>query len=1119
MKQTIVNTCKKQFIPLVLLLCSAILIWINGPILKIGHSTPLLDPMKRLYTIILVILAWLLKFIFIDNAPKKTSALEKPTSPEAQKKLQHLQGRFYGAIEFLKKTIIDKQGKNLNLSRLPWYLFIGPTGSGKTTLLANSNINFILSKQFKVESTKNMTPSDNCDWWITRDVVLIDVPGSYLTTKTKDAPQSAIYHYLWRQLLSLIKKCHGKDQLQGIVIALHLPEIIKQERSQKNQIIYDIKKRIMELTDQFGKQLPIHLIITKCDLLPGFTEFFGECSSDEINQTWGITLDGSTDSVIDTFNQRFNALIKRVNKQLIWRLHQERNPNARPYIKDFPLHLERLKETITQLLKALMLPNLPLQGVFLTSSSQEYADEETSYVAATGAPAHFNTQALQIMSAPPMPARSYFVRQLILNTLFKTPNQTESAAPTANWKRRIVYATSASAIITATFFLGHDFQLSIQQAYSIQNDLNNYQLSIQQANQATDRLANALPLLNALQHAANHSADKLSLAYYSNKSKQTASRVYQQTLQKIVLPEIKSFFEKYLQTANTQNPENVYGTLKAYLMLSDKEHFQGDYIAKALQQVMPTAAKQTTIAALIPHIQAALNNAKAPLKLDENLITETRKALTNLPSAELGFVILKNMSNNNMDSAISLGTHSSNPPIFLTKSVETIVPTMYTAQNFQSIMADEAHTAATEATQGNWVLGINLIVTSQATINALAAQLRTQYIANYVDIWESLLANLQLATPQNLVEMNNLLGTLTSSNSPLLQLLNTVKENTSFTPILTASPKLQSLSVLLVDTDNHETSALYQIFTNLQKLHAYLNTITDTNDSSKATFAASAERMQNAAPNPLTQIQTIAEQSPEPMKSWLIAISQQTWHFMLQDSAQYIENAWQKEIMPTYHAEIANRYPFNQTATEEVALSQFTAFLGQQGLVANFYQHYFKPFINEIDSGWQWRVVDNQKIPFSDNTITQLSHAASLQRVFFPNGDNKLYVQFALQPISIDPNTKTFALNINGQQLSYQQSSPPASRMLSWPGSNTTHATSYNFTAPNNLPVSDTIKGDWSWFRLVTNTTKSINSRKEIVLTFNNGGHVAKYLLFTQGHMNPFLPLNLARLALPDQLG
>src|SRR4029079_11270390 len=112
-------------------------------------------------------------------------------TPETAKKLQTLQGRFQGALDFLKKMLVNKQGKKFNLSHLPWYLLIGPTGSGKTTLLAHSKVNFILSKQFKQAEAIIIPSSDACDWWVTRDLVLIDVPSYYFICREKASAKNA----------------------------------------------------------------------------------------------------------------------------------------------------------------------------------------------------------------------------------------------------------------------------------------------------------------------------------------------------------------------------------------------------------------------------------------------------------------------------------------------------------------------------------------------------------------------------------------------------------------------------------------------------------------------------------------------------------------------------------------------------------------------------------------------------------------------------------------------------------------------------------------------------------------------------------------------------------------
>ncbi len=1113
------NFLKTYAITLIFLGLLSLVIWFRGPEIHWHDMAPLLSSDQRFCIIVFIWLAWFLKFIFIDTNPHHHSQKIATLPPDVKKKLERLQGRFEGAIEFLTKTVITKHGKNVNLLRLPWFLMIGPKSAGKSTLLANANINFILSKNFKPGNPKTITQSDMCDWWVTRDLVLVDIPGAYLSSKTRNAaPSHAIYPFLWRHLLQLIHTFHQKNPVQGIVIALNLPEILKFHRQEKTQIVQDLKRRINELLERFGKQLPMHLVITKCDLIPGFSEFFSEYSIDEITQSWGITLSsqGTNESLTDILTKRFNALIKRLNKQLISRLHQERNSAARPYIKDFPLHIERLKEGITQFIKALGLPELPLQGVYLTSGTQEIENEQATFIPFTpGAHAGFDNQALQIMSMPALPTRAYFIRQLILQQLLTTPVTSDiKKTNKSSWQRHLVYSSSIGAILIAGAVLGYDFYQGVQQNALIKNYLAEYQLRIQQSNQKGEHLIQTLPLLNVLQQAKLRASDTFSLSFYSKKSQQTTEIVYESALQNIVIPEIKKYFEAYLRAAENDTPEKVYPILKAYLMLGDKEHYQAEYVTKTLLQLMPNTTNKEAIAALTDHIHHALDKTPLSIKLNTGLINQARKLLLNLPITTLGFVMLNN-DEILTKTAIDLRKSFNQTSTFNNPIISSTIPWMYTAKGYQQITNVEIHRIANEVLHGNWILGINNNPMTTLAAEELAQQLQNQYVANYIDIWERLLANTQLNTPKNLSEINKLISSLISSNSPLLILLDMFKQNTSFEPIQTGSPRLQNLSLLLTDANANQPGGLYGIFVGLRQLQTYLDTMTQSLDTSKATFETTAKRMQDATKDPLTQLRVIAETSPEPMKTWLKQITTKTWHFMLNDTSAYIEKVWQQNIMLTYHTSIENRYPFNQNATTEVDLQQFTNFLGQTGQLSNFYQVYLKPFVAEVDKKREWRIVDNEKIAFSDSIFEKYQHITGIQRAFFPNGDNKLYVPFTLQPVNLDKSMKGFTLNINGQELRYQKNMP---RLISWPGNNNKHITTLNFIAPNEQLISNTFHGDWGWFKLVTKATNTVRSRKEMMLNFEVNGHAANYILFTQGPMNPFLPLNLAKFQLPEKL-
>lgn len=402
-------------------------------------------------------LSWINKIFASTNSDFKKANLIA-VHPILTKNLSFLEKRLQGALHFLKNTRISKNGHETKLNHLPWYLLTGSIGSGKTTFLANSNIPFILEKQFK--QPKNHIPSsDSCDWWVTRDVVIVDIPGRY-TTITEN--KASLANKLWEHFLELLQKNHSKQNLSGVVMALSLTELMQKEN--REHFFFTLTTRIKELTEKFGSTLPFYFIITKCDLLPGFLDFFRDCGQDELAQTWGVSLPLSQQTALtDVFDDRFNLLIKRLNKQLIWRLHHERNPHAKLFIKDFPLQLEKLKESIRELLNHLQNNiTIHLKGVYLTSALQPHAaDEYRSYPQTVSS--HEFQQMLQIMHHPSQPSQPYFIKHFILHALAP---QRQMENKYAN-QHPLIYGAIASSILMTALFLGIDLFHHVQPDSSI----------------------------------------------------------------------------------------------------------------------------------------------------------------------------------------------------------------------------------------------------------------------------------------------------------------------------------------------------------------------------------------------------------------------------------------------------------------------------------------------------------------------------------------------------------------------------------------------------------------------------------------------------------------------------
>lgn len=1113
MKQLIRN----EWISLTLLFLVSLFIWFGGPHLTLHNTWPLFEPEKRFGLIVVLFVGWLILDLIFSTPQKPRSTSTLPPS-ETLKKLNALQNRFLGAITFLKKTTITRAGEEINMAKLPWYLFMGSSQSGKTTLLTNSQVNFMLAKSQKGEGPSALAPSEQCDWWATRDWVLLDIPSSYITVKEKTFSK-----VLWNNLLVLIKQQKPHASLQGILLALPLPELLKQpNQKQALALVKELKTSIQDLREKFGAHLPFHFIITKCDLLPGFVEFFSEASSDELAHYWGVTIPPKQphEKLTDLVMHRFNALIKRLNKQLLSRLHQERNPMTRPFIKDFPLQVERLKETLHHFLKSLEIPDLHLTGVFLTSAKQPNEATETTPIAYTAS----NTQSLALLQQPAyFPEKAYFIRQLLTQGLLYTHSHPGNSSRTASTlSPRVVYGISAGIILTVSLLLGRDFQQGARESYAIQHALADYQKNIHNPLLPGDRLAKTLPLLDALKNASDHSTQPLSrlsvfLTFYSNKSHNTATAVYQEALKKLIVPEIQHDMENYLKETRTKNPEQLYTALKAYLMLNDSDHFDETLIANTLMQLMSTSLTEDTAHRLSHHLALALKENASSFTLDNDVILQARKALANISTVDLANVILKSMNHNEVASTIDLGTGTLATPVFVDNEVSNQIPALFTANAFETAWNQDIPAAAEEASLGNWVIGnFTGNATSEDAIKQTERGLREAYLQNYIYLWESQLNNMQLVTPRNLTELNTILTQLTD-HSALLTFLKTIQKNTAFKPILSKSTKLNHLNESLSKA-NDTNNLLYQDLLALKALHDNLERLVESSNSNASAFEVAKKRIQSTQEDSITLLHRVALQNDEPFRHWLDSLASTSWHLIMSSASAYIQAQWQTTIYSTYRTQIQNHFPFSTKATNEVNLSLLSSFLGQQGELARFVQSNLKPFLVTNGKEWQWRTKENEKLPLSEEVIAKLQQAEKIQRAFFPNGDNKLFVQFTLQPVALDEKIKTVTINLNGEQVAYHRSEAPTPRTIIWPGPNKMHATSINFISPDNKLQSSAIKGDWSWFRWVYRSTANVTSRKEIALNFTTNGHTAKYVLYTEGHLNPFLPANLEQFQLPEKL-
>ncbi|NYS39737.1 hypothetical protein F2S88_01425 [Pseudomonas syringae pv. actinidiae] len=202
------------------------------------------------------------------------------SSPQDREEVSLLRERLLQSIERLQGNA-GKTGANKDaLYALPWYLVIGQPASGKSTMLYQSGLNFPYAER-EGARVAGLGGTRNCDWFFSSEAVLLDTAGRYMDNQEEAGK--------WRAFLSLLRQHRQRRPLNGLIVAVSIEDILKSTPDSLERLAKRLRERIQEAHDLLELRLPIYLVFTKCDLLPGFTHFYRQLDNQTRGEVMGKT--------------------------------------------------------------------------------------------------------------------------------------------------------------------------------------------------------------------------------------------------------------------------------------------------------------------------------------------------------------------------------------------------------------------------------------------------------------------------------------------------------------------------------------------------------------------------------------------------------------------------------------------------------------------------------------------------------------------------------------------------------------------------------------------------------------------------------------------------------------
>ncbi len=303
---------------------------------------------------------------FVRQIINQDTAYIKDFGDKAKKSAQEVQKRWKEAIYVLKKSHLKREGNPLYV--LPWYMIIGESGSGKTTAIESAGLPGIFSEIIR---TSGISGTRNCDWWFFEKAIIIDTAGRYAIPVDEGRDKEE-----WRNFLSHLVKYRKKEPLNGLIVTVRADKLVESGTDGLAKDGKDIRMRIQELMQGIGSKFPIYVLVTKCDLVKGMTQFCDLFPEKSIKQAMGfINSDLTTD--VGTFLK--NAMLsigERLRYQRLLLFQKAGSGRIDPSLLLFPEEFEKLEPNLNTFISGAFqetpYQKTPvLRGVYFSSGRQE----------------------------------------------------------------------------------------------------------------------------------------------------------------------------------------------------------------------------------------------------------------------------------------------------------------------------------------------------------------------------------------------------------------------------------------------------------------------------------------------------------------------------------------------------------------------------------------------------------------------------------------------------------------------------------------------------------------------------------------------------------------------------
>lgn len=1183
----------------------AFIIWMIGPLVAIGDYRPLEPELNRIITIAVIYLIWVLcrivpriysawfnrKLLSNLRASEQTPADDADAKAEPQQD-QLLAQRFDEAAQLLKKARFapgqgDKHRWMTRFSRqylyqLPWYVIIGAPGAGKTTALVNSGLHFPLADRFGKSALRGVGGTRNCDWWFTNDAVLLDTAGRYTTQESQREEDAGE----WKSFVNLLKKYRTRQPINGVMVTISVADLMTESAEARNAQASALRKRLIELHEQLGIHFPVYVMVTKTDLLNGFMAYFSGFDKAQRDQIWGFTFPYERSRQPDfnlsgEFEQQYTLLQQRLDAALPDTLLVEHDARQRSESYLFPQEFAALRPLLAQYLDVVFATSsfetrFTPRGIYFTSGTQEglpfdrVMGELNRYLQLPSNGAQGNggqTSWDSVNDEAPIPAakgQSFFLKETLESVIF----QESGLAGSNRWweyRNRALHWAGYIGLALVLVILGIFWFTSYGNNKAYLAEVSAKAPSVERQGQGLTQLDSGdmfalLPFLNSVLHlpdSQNFSLDDPPFTYrmglYRGDQVSDASNaLYQKTLKELLLPQVAQQIATTLRNDNHSDADFSYEALKAYQMLYLPKQYDGKFLRAwvmlNLQRNLPQGSTKKQLQQLEWHLSQLLDGQiqASPYARDEALVTQAQAAINRAPLSQRVYGRLKRLLLNQTEIKPVRLVDLAGPQTELAfsrksgKPVTDGIPGLFTPQGYWKAFDSNIDKVTDTLRQEDvWVLNTQTPEQKSADLTKTVRQL---YMQDFIDVWDELLADIQLAHIGNLTQRISSARLLSGNPSPMRNLLVNVGKNVTLREEKDAE-EARSLADKAGESINQSANrTLEALFTNrtnnadgdvsaqpeqvvMAHFAPLLELAQGQGEGSKAivfdgvlkqvdelysylTAVQGAANSGMSAPpsDVIPRLQAESGRLPTPFKQMLLSLAIGASSDTQRKEMENVKKRISFEVGSFCRQAIAGRYPLSSRSQRDVTPDDLARmFAPNSGLMDSFFRDNLQGKVDTTRANWRFTPgVDGKTLPGGEGILRSFQQAQRIRDAFFANGTATPSYRVTVRPVRMDNDILNMTLDIDGQLFKYSHG-PLVPLVVSWPGTRNTNQVHLQLALANGTTASRLTSGPWALNRMVDMASLSAGgSSLSRQATFNLDGHRVTLEFTANSIRNPF---------------